>query len=184
VLLSPLALGVAACARSPVPTSPTVVVARQPDFDSWTLEATGILSDVLQSLRTFDVFQAYRVGSVEESGARLNSGLAWDPPTGAAWDEATHVTRGVRGRAELLFQAVTTSRIDPSLWRERRRLGDATHDLLDLGDALGAYRTRIDSLPPGDGAAALGLLDQAWAQWDAVAARWSISRSESIPCAK
>ena len=45
---------------------------------------------------------------------------------------------------------MTTTRIDASLWREQRQLADATHDLLDLGDRLGAYRNRVDVLPPGD----------------------------------
>jgi len=182
LLLSPLALGAAACGRA-IPAPAATTVPPRPDFDSWNREAAGILSDALQSLRTFDVFQAFRVGTVIESNPRASSELAWDPPTSVGWDEATHVTRGVRARAELLFQAVTTARIDPSLWREQRALADATHDLLDLGDALGAYRDRIDTLPPGDGAAALGLLDRAWAQWDAAAARFGLGRSELVPCA-
>jgi hypothetical protein len=78
---------------------------------------------------------------------------------------------------------VTTTKIDPSLWREQRRLADATHDLLDLGDALGAYRNRVDVLPPGDADNALKLLDQAWAQWDSAAARWGIARAQPIDCA-
>ena len=92
------------------------------------------------------------------------------------------MTRGLRGRAEQLFQAVTTAHLDPSLWREQRDIADATHDLLDLGDALAAYRERVDVLPPGDGSNALSLLDNGWAHWDAVAARWGTSRGEPIAC--
>jgi hypothetical protein len=142
-----------------------------------------MLSDVLEALRTFDDFQAFRVTTTTDSGMRLASELTWDPPTSAAWDEATHVTRGLKGRAQQLFQAVTTAQLDPSLWREQRRLADATHDLLDLGDALSAYRDRVDQLPPGDASGALVLLDQSWAQWDAVAARWGTGRAEAMACA-
>jgi hypothetical protein len=133
-------------------------------------------------LRAFDVFQAFRVSTAAQSGARLANELAWDPPTSAVWDEATHVARGLNGRAQQLFEAVSTTKIDPSLWREQRKLADAAHDLLDLGDALGAYRNRVDVLPPGDAGNALGLLDQAWIRWDTAAARWGIGRAEPIGC--
>jgi hypothetical protein len=78
--------------------------------------------------------------------------------------------------------AATTASIDESFWREQRALADSIPDLLDLGDALVAVRDRIDVLPPGDGSGVLGLLDQAWAQWDKAAVRWEVSRSESIAC--
>jgi hypothetical protein len=81
-----------------------------------------------------------------------------------------------------LFKSVTTTRIDPSLWREQRKTADATHDLMVLGEALAAYRDRIDMLPPGDANNALRLLDQAWAQWDTTAARWGVGRAEAISC--
>ena len=175
-LISSVALTAAACTRAaPRPHAPTAV-ALPSEFDRWNQEARGILSDGLETLRAFDVFQAFRSSTVAQSS------MAWDPPTSAAWDEATHVTRGLDGRAEQLFQSVTTTRIDPSLWREQRKLADATHDLLDLGGALGAYRNRIDLLPPGDAANALGLLDQAWAQWDIAAARWGLGRAEPFDC--
>lgn len=141
-----------------------------------------MLSDGLLTLRTFDVFAAYRVSSAEESSLRLPSGLAWDPPTSTAWDEATHVARGLHARADQLFQAVTTTQIDPSLWRQQRALADATHDLLDLGDGLLAYRDRIDGLPPGDASGALGLLERVWGLWETAAARFGLSRSEPIGC--
>src|SRR6266851_3905597 len=177
-LFSCLATTATACARTaPRPPAPTAV-ALPADFASWNQEARGILSDGLETLRAFDVFQAFRVSTAAQSSTEL----AWDPPTSAAWNEATHVTRGLHGRAQQLLESVTTTKIDPSLWREQRRLADATHDLLDLGDALGAYRKRIDILPPGDAASALGLLDQAWAQWDTAAARWGIARAEPIDC--
>jgi hypothetical protein len=159
------------------------VSAPPPELGRWNQEAHGILSDILETLRTFEDFQAFRVSTAAESSARLPAELAWDPPTSAAWDEATHNTRGLRGRADLLFTAVTTARIDPNLWRDQRALGEATHNLLDLADALSAYRDRIDEMPPGDGTAALPLLDKAWSQWEAAAARWGISRSEAIPAA-
>lgn len=181
LLLSLLPLGVAACARSTPPRADEAA-APPADFDRWNQEAQGILSDVLQSLRTFDVFQAFRVSTAASSSLRLGSELAWDPPTSAAWDEATHVARGVHGRAEQLFQAITVARIGPNLWREQRALADAAHDLLDLGDALAAYGDRLGPLPPGDASSALGLLDKAWAQWDAAAARWGTSRGEAIAC--
>ena len=179
--LSIVCLGAAACARSAPPPSPTAVTLPA-DFDRWNQEAQGILSDVLSSLRTFDVFQAFRVSSAASSSLLLRSELAWDPPTSAAWDEATHVARGAHGRAEQLFQAITVARIDANLWREQRARADAAHDLLDLGDALGAYGDRVGPLPPGDSSSALGLLDTAWSQWDAAAARWGTSRAEAISC--
>ena len=181
-LFSCVAATATACARTaPRPPAPTAV-ALPADFAAWNQEARGILSDGLETLRAFDVFQAFRVSTAAQPSMQLGSELAWDPPNSAAWDEATHVTRGLHGRAQQLFEAVTTTRIDPSLWREQRKVADATHDLLDLGDALGAYRNRLDVLPPGDAANALGLLDQAWAQWDTAAGRWGIGRAEPIEC--
>lgn len=177
-----MAVMVTACARA-TPRPPAPTAAPPPDVERWNQEALGILSDVLQTLRTFDTFQAFRVSTASGSGMRQASELVWDPPTGAAWDEATHVTRGLRGRADQLFAAVTTASIDPSQWRDQRAAADATHDLLDLGDALSAYRDRIDNLPPGDASGALGLLDKAWAQWDSTAAHWNFSRAEAIGCA-
>src|SRR5438477_9564903 len=129
-LISGVAATATACSRAaPRPPAPTVVPL-PPDFGGWNQEARGILSDGLETLRAFDVFQAFRVSTATQSSARLGSELAWDPPTSAAWDEATHVTRGLHGRAQQLFDSVTTTRIDPSLWREQRKLADAAHDLL------------------------------------------------------
>jgi len=136
----------------------------------------------LETLRTFEVFAAYRVSITPDSGLRFASELTWDPPTGAAWDNATHVARGLHGRADQLFQAVTTAQIDPSVWREQRSLADAIYELRVVGDALVAYRDRIDALPPGDASGALTLLDMAWTQWEGTAARFGISRSEPIAC--
>ncbi len=140
-----------------------------------------MLSDALQALRTFENFHAFRVSTAAESGVRLGSELAWDAPTSAAWDEATHVARGLRGRAEQLFLAVTASHVDEDLWREQRAIADRTSDLVDLGSALNAYRDRIDRAG-GDARGALAQLDQVWGQWDAAAARWGVSRSEPIGC--
>jgi hypothetical protein len=181
LLLGAISLAAAACARPPLrPTPPAAVPL--PDLDAWNQEANGILSDVLQTLRTFDSFQAFRVSTAAQSSLRLGSELAWDPPTSAAWEEATHVTRGLRGRSEQLLAAVSTASIDPTAWRDRRTLADATHNLLDLSDALTAYRDRIDNVPPGDASGALALLDKAWSQWEGAAARWSVARAEPIPC--
>ncbi len=165
---------------TPPSAAPTPVPAA--DGDRWTQEAHSILSDVLQSLRTFDDFQAFRVSTAAESSTRLASELTWDAPTSAAWDEATHVSRGVHGRADQLFRMVTTARMDPNAWRTQRALADATHDLLDLSDALSAYRDRVDALPPGDASGALPLLKTAWERWDSAATRWGISHAESIRC--
>jgi hypothetical protein len=174
----------AACARpSARPSVVATATALPGDFDRWNQEARGILSDALASLRTYDDFQAFRVSTAPESSRRLAAELTWDPPISAAWDEATHVARGARGRAEQLFQAITMARIDPTLWREQRTLADAAHDLLDLADALGAYADRLGPMSPGDASSALGLLDTAWGRWDASAARWGISRAETISCA-
>ncbi|MGI9145245.1 MAG: hypothetical protein ACR2IK_01635 [Chloroflexota bacterium] len=181
LLVSFAALFAAACTRTtsaPLAAAPAAPL----DVEPWNQEALGILSDVLRTLRTFDDFQAFRVSSTSDSSVRLASELAWDAPSGPAWDEATHVTRGLHGRADLLFAAVTTAKIDPNQWRSRRALADATHDLLELGDALVAYRDRVDHLAPGDASGALKLLNAAWAQWDTAAARWGISRAETISC--
>ncbi len=182
LFLSGGALFVAACARV-TPQSAPPTPAPPPDLEPWNQEAQGILSDVLNTLRTFDDFQAFRVSTDNGSSMHLPSELSWDAPTSAAWDEATHVTRGLHGRADQLFTAVTTARINPDLWRLQRTLADATHNLLDLSDALSAYRDRVDVLPPGDASSALRLLDAAWAQWAAAAGRWGVSRAEAIGCA-
>jgi hypothetical protein len=180
LLLSAIAALSAACSRVSAARPPAATAVLPAEFDRWNQEAQGILSDGLQTLRTFDDFQAFRFSSTGNTSA----GLAWDPPTGAAWDEATHVSRGLHGRAEQLFRGVTTATLDSTVWREQRSLADATHNLLDLGDALGAYRDRVDTLPPGDAAGGLELLEAAWAQWDAAAAGWSISRAEPIACGR
>jgi hypothetical protein len=161
--------------REPTPTSSALT-------DSWRASALGIVSDALTTLRTFDVFAAYRVSATPSSGLRLPSMLAWDPPTGAAWDDATHVSRGLHDRANQLFVAISTASLDSTLWRTQREMADATHDLIDLGNALQAYRDRLDGLPPGDASGPLDLLDRAWTRWDSVAGRWGMSRGEPIAC--
>jgi hypothetical protein len=138
-----------------------------------------MLGDALETLRTFEVFVAFRVGNA--TGATQ---LGWDPPTASAWNEATHVARGLHGRAEQLFLQVSTSQVDPAYWRQRREFAEATNDLLELGQALAAYRTRVDFLAPGgDGTAAWDVLDSAWARFDAAANRWGFSRAEPVACA-
>ena len=169
----------AACGRVTEPaTRPALVSA--PEFEAWKAQAYAMVNDSLQTLRTFEVFAAYRAAGVTQSDQRPPNTLAWDPPTGVAWDEATHVARGLHGRADQLVLAITTAQIDPGLWREQRTLADQVHDLLDAGDALRAYRDRIDRIPPGDAASALPLLDRAWLQWEAAAARFGLGRSEAI----
>jgi hypothetical protein len=179
VLAIAAALIAAGCARiSPRAPEPTPVAS--PDLDTWNRELRGMLADALESLRTFDAFQAFRVGAAPESGVRLASELAWDPPTTSAWDSATHVARGLSGRAAQLFAAATTVQIDPSLWREQRAMAAAAHAAMDLGNALAAYRDRVDRLPVGDGAGALPLLDAAWTHFDALADAWSAGRGEVL----
>ncbi len=141
-----------------------------------------MLSDALQTLRTLEVFAAYRLSRGDPS-AELPAQLMWDAPTGADWDDASHVARGLRSRAEQLFEAVTHAQVEDSLWRDQRAMAESAHLLLNLGDALAAYRNRVDALGTGDGSSALNLLDAAWTQWDTVAARFTMSRSEPIPCA-
>ena len=133
-------------------------------------------------MRTFDSFHAYRVSTADGSSMRLESELAWDPPIGAAWDEATHVARGVRGRAEQLLLALSSAQMDPGVWREQRAAADAAYDLVDLGSVVAAYRDRLDRLGSGDASGALDQLDKVWAHWEASAARWQVTRSEAIGC--
>jgi hypothetical protein len=180
LLLSGLGLVVGACARV-TPRPSTAQATPGADFDGWRQEAQGMLSDALQALRTFDGFHAFRVSTAAESGMRLAAELAWDAPTSAAWDEATHVARGTRSRAEQLFVAVTSARVGSDLWREQRAMADRASDLVDLGTALNTYRDRLDRAG-GDATGALAQLEQVWAQWDGAATRWGISRAEPIGC--
>jgi hypothetical protein len=181
LLLLGSALVASACAQPTERPTPPPASTTPPEFDTWTREAQGMLSDALNALRTFDDFMAYRVTS-PASNARLPAELDWDPPTSSAWNEATHVAQGLHGRADQLFQSVSGAKLDTSLWRQQRQLADASHSLLDLGQALAAYRERVDGLPPGDASGVLGLLDRAWAQWTESAAPWGLSRSEPIAC--
>src|SRR3982750_3903287 len=176
LLLSGLGLVVAACGRV-APRTSAAQATPGADFGGWRKEAQGLLSDALQALRTFDSFHAFRVNTAAESGMRLAAGLAWGAPTSGAWDEATHVARGTRSRAEQLFVAVTSARVGSDLWREQRAMADRASDLVELGDALNTYRDRLDRVG-GDAAGALAQLDQVWGQWEAAATRWGISRSE------
>jgi hypothetical protein len=141
-----------------------------------------MLTDALATLRTFDDFAAYRVSMTLDSGQRTASILAWDPPTGTAWDSATSVSRGLRDRANQLFQGITSASVDPGVWRLQRDMAEASHDLMDLGDALHAYRDRLDVVSPGDAAGALELLDAAWTRFESEAPRWGMARAEAIAC--
>src|SRR5215207_1968002 len=117
---------VAACAR-PAPRLSSPVQDSLPERQRWNQEARGILSDALETLRTFEIYAAFRVGMADQAQ------LAWDPPTNAEWNEVTHVSRGLHGRAEQLFLQVSTSQVDPTFWRERRDLAEATNGFLELG---------------------------------------------------
>jgi len=150
--------------------------------DDWQASARAMVADALDTLRTFEVFAAYRVAMTPTSNSRTTSMLAWDPPSGTAWDAATHVSRGLHDRANQLFVAIAAASVDSAQWRLQRELADAAHDLINRGDALRAYRDGVDRLPQGDALEALRLLDSAWAHWDAVAARFGISRGEPIAC--
>jgi hypothetical protein len=178
-------ISAAAWACKPVAQRPgnTPPDERPAEFKRWESEARSILSDGQSTLRTFETFAAFRVASAERSERRSEADLAWDPPTGVAWDEATHVARGLHGRSEQLLQSVSTALVDQSAWRLQRDLADATSGLLQLGSALNSFRDRIDRLGPGtDGTQAWDLLDRGWALWDASASRWGVSRAELIPC--
>ncbi|MBV9168760.1 MAG: hypothetical protein JOZ81_01585 [Chloroflexi bacterium] len=181
LLLSLAALVGAACVKPPERPAEAPQASLPPDFDSWQREAHAILSDALDTLRTFDIFLAYRATS-PGSNSRMPNDLDWDPPTSAAWNEATHVSQGLSGRAAQLFQAVSTARIDASLWREQRQAAENVHTLLDLGAALATFRGRVDALTPGDASSATGLLDQVWTRWTDAAGAWGVSRSEAIGC--
>jgi hypothetical protein len=149
----------------------------------WTQEATAMLSDSLETLRIFETFIAFRLSLAAESDRRAATELAWDPPSSSAWNEATHVARGFGGRAEQLFNLVVNARVDPGWWREQRTLADAIGELRQLGDALLAYRARVDWVGPNsDGTATWGALDAALQRWDTAAARWGVSRSEPLGC--
>jgi hypothetical protein len=175
-----LALGTAACARLPVraaaPATPTVT----PELDAWRGEAASMLSDALQTLRTFEVFSAYRVSVTTGSDRRLANELVWDPPTGAEWDMASHLAHSLRARADQLLQAISVTQVDASVWREQRALADVAHDIGPVGDALAAYRDRLDGLRPGDAAGALSLLDDAWSKWEQTALAIGLSRAEAV----
>jgi len=182
LLASSLVLLVAAC-REPAPDRPTPVPAPLvPEFSRWSREAMAIVSDGIETLRTFEDFHAFRVSTAAQSDRRLPSELVWDAPTSAAWEEATHVARGLHGRADQLFQAVTRATVDPSAWRQQRSMADTVHVMLDFGDTLLEYRNRVELLPPGDASGALPLLDKAWAQWEDVAGRLGVSRAELLSC--
>ena len=182
-LLAAPGLVAAACARPLPPRVVPTLAPVGPEFEPWQREARAVLSDALETLRTFEVYAAFRVSSANDSERRRDTDLAWDPPSNLAWIEATHVARGLHGRAEQLEQRVSTAQVDPSNWRQQRDLAAWTHDLVDLGDALNAYRDRIDGLQAGsDGTQLWNALDAAWQRWDASAVRFGVSRAEPLGC--
>lgn len=176
-----VAFAAAACVK-PADRPSGTPAATPPEFEAWNREAQAILSDALDTLRTFDIFMAYRL-TTPASSSRTPFDLDWDPPQSSAWNEATHVAQGLRGRADQLFQTVSGARIDASLWREQRALADAAHALLAVGDALALFRAQLDALPPGDAGSVSGALDRAWALWTDGAVRWGLGRAEAISCA-
>jgi hypothetical protein len=171
-----------ACVKPAERPTPTPQASLPPEFDAWRREAQAILSDALDTLRTFDILMAFRV-TLPASNSRTPNDLDWDPPTSGVWNEATHVAQGLSGRADQLFQTVSTARIDASLWREQRQAAEAVHTLVDLGAALATFRVRLDGLPSGDANSVNDMLDQVWARWTDAAERWGLSRSEAIGCA-
>jgi hypothetical protein len=184
VLLVSFALTLAAaCARVGQRAQPPAFGEPQAEFKRWENEAKAILSDGLETLRTFEVYAAFRVSLAPSSERRAATDLVWDAPSNAAWNEATHVARGLHGRAEQLFLGVSTAQVDAALWRQQRDMADGANLLVDLGDALRAYRERLDHLDAAsDGTAVWELLDRVWAQWDASATRWRVSRTELVAC--
>jgi hypothetical protein len=182
-LLALVSTALCACTQIKGRATPPPAPARPAEFGRWTNEALAMLSDGLETLQTFETFAAFRVSSAKSSDRRSATDLAWDPPTNAQWVEATHVARGLHGRAEQLLGNVSTARIDVGLWRDQRDVADATSGLLDLGDALNAYRDRVSRLgPAGDATDTWDLLDRAWALWDTSASKWELSRARSVPC--
>jgi hypothetical protein len=177
-----LALSGAACARVPLRAAEPPTPGATPELDAWRAEAGSMLADALQTLRTFEIFSAYRVSVTTVSDRRLPNELIWDAPTGVEWDAATHVARSLRARADQLLQAISVTQVDASVWREQRALADVAHDIGPVGDALGAYRDRLDQLKPGDAAAALSLLDEAWGKWEHTASAIGLGRAEAIAC--
>jgi hypothetical protein len=177
-----LALAASACGQINVAQQGATSPTSTPAVDGWNADAGAMLVDALKTLRTFDGFAAFRVSTTPASGMRSAAELVWDPPTSAAWDDATHVARGLHSRADQLFQAITSTQVDQGVWREQRLIADVVSDIRLVGDALATYRDRIDGLPPGDASGALTLLDRAWAQWEATAARLGLPRAENIAC--
>jgi len=183
ILLASLAAFASGCTRL-VPRSVPTAVPVGAEFEPWNREARAILSDGLETLRTFEAYAAFRVSTADQSERRAPTDLAWDPPSNADWTEATHVARGLHGRAEQLEQRVSTATVDPVTWRQQRDLAAWTHELVDLGDMLKAYRDRIDRLPVGSDATQLwSALDAVWQRWDTSAAHWGVSRAEPVVCA-
>jgi hypothetical protein len=176
--------GVVACVR-PAPRAPDAETpaVTPPGADTWRNEAQAILSDGLQALQTLTVFAAFRISNATSSDLRSLSELPWDPPTSADWDEATHNARALHGRAEHLLQTISTSQVEASYWRERRDRAEAANGLIEMSDAIAAYRDRIDHLfPGGDSSGTLDALDRAWTAWDSSAAAWGVRRSELLGC--
>jgi hypothetical protein len=182
-LLLATATVASACTR-PQPRVVPLEPPTPPELGPFQQEAREILSDALQTLRGFEVFGAFRVSSAESSGRRGTTDLSWDPPARGAWDEAIHVTQGLAARAEQLFNHITQAQVDRAAWREQRRMAERTSGLIELGQALAAYREAINGLSPAsDGTQLWDMLDRLWERWNANAAEWGVDRAESVACA-
>ena len=104
-LISCVAASATACARTtPRPPAPTAV-ALPADFASWNQEARGILSDGLETLRAFDVFQAFRVSTAAQSSPTVAFGLA---ETMLAWRDNRLSANGDTQARRILFIAGMT----------------------------------------------------------------------------
>ena len=185
LLLAALVATATACTRAIPRRGPPPTPELPPDFERWDIEARGMLSDALETLRTFEIFSAFRLATAEQTDRRSRFELAWDPPAGEAWTEAMHVANGLAGRSEQLFLQVTNRQLSATVWRQQRSLADATMTLSELAEALQAYQARVQRLPPAtDATLTWDLLDRAWQRWETSAARWGISRAEPLACAR
>ncbi len=183
VLIEALAALGWACQRpAPRPTATATRIAPEA-FSGWQREAREILSDALQTLRTFEGYLAFRANNVRTGNQDGPVELAWDPPTRMQWAEALHVSEGLRGRAQQLFLAIARSEVNPAAWREQRDWAQSAQELVDLGDALNAYRARLERIPADSRAMdTQDALDQVWARWESSASQWGASRVERIAC--
>ena len=179
LLIGLIGSGLAACVRPAERQDPARLAATTDETAAWQSQALAVLADTLGALRTCDAYAAYRASA----SARASTDPVWDPPTSAEWASAQQQASGLRQRADQLFQTIANSRIDPSVWRERRAMAAGAHELVDAADALRAYLERANHFAPdGDGSGGLEFLKTAWSRWDAAAQAWGRDRTEPIAC--